>query len=347
MRTLVLVSFALLSSTSALAQKRLAVIDVSTPPDMMGLGAQVTQSVIRGAEAQGYTVNPPDNIRTQLGEKQYEQVQQCNGEPACVVAKLQGVVADRVVVGSLNRDEKNYLVKLWLIDLASGELVADVDRQILIASRRLAQDVNDAVPGLLRGEKEARGKVRITADAKGVSVTMDGTPAGKTPLLLELKPGKHELKAEKKAYYPIERYVTVTAGTTTDEALRMVKIPGEVAEEDVVPSLPQQEQPKRAELGAGKIPDAAMATGGAALVLAGAGLGFLLDSQKALDQQGEGFRNSRQYKLDQTYSTVLLAGAGLTAITAVMIGFVMDEDGPQLSPNVSPTGGGVSVSGSF
>ncbi|MFL5321271.1 MAG: PEGA domain-containing protein [Myxococcaceae bacterium] len=347
-RTLALLTSVVLVSSPALAQKRLAVIEMLTPPTMTGLGAQVTQNVITTAEKQGYTVNAPEKVRTQLGDKQYQELQQCNGKPACVSAKMQGVVADRVVVGSLDRDEKNYLVKLWLIDLTTGELISDVDRSILIASRRLSQDVNDAVPGLLRGEKEARGKKRITADTKGVSITIDGEPMGKTPQLVELKPGKHELKAEKKAFYPVERYITVAAGETTDEELRMVKIPGQVAEDEVVPALPQPEV-AQATKPSGGIPDAAIGLGGAALVLAGGGLGFALDAQKAIDAQGDAYKNTRQYTDDKALTTGLFIGAGAAALGAVIVGLVVDGDHPvQAAPATTPGGGGgVVLSGKF
>lgn len=340
-RSLALVTIAVLASTSAFAQKRLAVVDLATPPTMTGLGAQVTQNILTTAQGQGYAVTAPDAVRAQLGEQRYGELLQCNGKPACVAAKVNGLAADRVVVGSLNRDDRNYLVKLWLIDVANGTEISDVDRSILIASRRLAQDVSDAVPGLLRGEKEAKGKLTINADAKNVEITIDGEPVGKTPLTVELKPGKHELKAEKKAYYPVSRYVTVSASEAGTEQLRMVRIPGQVSEDDVVPELPQaQRQVAQAPAGTG-LPRESVMLGAAALILAGGGVGFLVDTNKALDAQGDAYRETRQYKDDRLLSTGLFVGAGAAALGAVLVGLFVDgDDKPAVAPAATAGGGG-------
>lgn len=336
----------LLPAVSLAQGKRLAVVELDTPPNMIGLGGQLAQSVITAAEAQGYRINSPESVRAQLGEERMKQVWACGGKSACVVSKLQGVVADRVVVGSLNRDEKHYLVKLWLIDMATSELVADVDRAILIASRRLQSDVTEAVPGLLRGEKEARGKLRLTANTRAVDVTVDGEPVGKTPLLLELKPGKHQLKAEKKAYYPIDRYVVITANTTTEEELRLVRIPGQIPDDEAVPGLPalQATQLEKAKPG---IPHEAIALGGAAVVLAGAGTGFLLAYNRVLREQGAGYAQTPAGKADQLNSTVLFAGAGAAALAAVIFGLTLDGDGTTVSPAVAEGSGGLVFSGQF
>ena len=326
--------------------QRLAVVELDTPPEMIGLGAQLAKSVIEAAEAQGYTVTPPDVVRTQLGEERLKQLQRCGGLPACVQGKLQGLDAQRAVVGSLRRDEKHYLVKLWLIDLATASLVADVDRAILIASRRLQQDVAAAVPGLLRGEKEARGQLRLDANTKGVSIEIDGAPAGKTPLQIELKPGRHQLKAEKKAFYPIERYVTVTANTTTEEQLRLVKIPGEVAEDEVIPELQKRDVPvATAKAGA---PHEAVALGVGAGIIAAAGVGFVIQHNQAVAAQGEGYKNTRQAKEDQRHATLLFAAAGITALSAVILGLTLDgDDKLEAAPAAGPGGGGVVVNGRF
>lgn len=335
----------LLPAFASAQGKRLAIVELDTPPNMMGLGAQVANSINDAAQAQGYRINSPESVHGQLGDERIKQVHLCGGKPACVASKLQGVAADRVVVGSLNRDEKNYLVKLWLIDLVTGELVADIDRPILIASRRLQTDVAEAIPGFLRGEKEARGKLRLTATTRGVNITVDGEPAGKTPLLLELKPGKHQLKAEKKAFYPVDRYVTIAANTTTEEELRLVKIPGQVADDEVVPGLPQPvtrlDEPRPG------IPQEAIALGAGALVLAAGGTGFLISYNKTVQSQGEAYAQTRQGKLDQLNSTILFAGAGALALGAVIAAFALDGDGVQAAPAVADGAGGFVLHGRF
>ena len=66
-----------------------------------------------------------------------------------------------------------------------------MDRAILIASRRLIPDASEAIPPLLRGEREARGTLVVTANVPNARVTVDGEDAGPAPATVRLKPGKH------------------------------------------------------------------------------------------------------------------------------------------------------------
>ena len=116
----------------------------------------------------------------------------------CAAARLATLGVERAVIGSLGRDERNYLLRLWLVDVEKGEVIADVDRAILIASRRLMQDAAAAIPPLLRGEREARATLQVSANVADAQVTVDGEFRGATPLTLQLKPGKHELVLEKR-----------------------------------------------------------------------------------------------------------------------------------------------------
>src|SRR5262245_49236380 len=112
-----LLALALLSTPGAAAPsgRRLAVVDLATPPTMVGLGVQLTQAVVEAARAQGYSVVPPGEIRKALGEDGYKELERCGASPDCFTQKVAGrFAADRAVLGSLRRDEKNYLVQLWL-----------------------------------------------------------------------------------------------------------------------------------------------------------------------------------------------------------------------------------------
>ncbi|HZN91343.1 MAG TPA: PEGA domain-containing protein, partial [Myxococcales bacterium] len=143
---------------------------------------------------------------------------------------------DRAVLGTLRRDEKNYLVQLWLLDLKGGKVIAEVDRAILIASRRLVQDVTDAVPPLLRGEGERFGKLTITSPVKGAEVMLNGEPLGRTPVSTQLKPGRYEIQVTKKNHMAVQRLVDVNAGQTTVEEVRLILLPGMRAEPEAVAS---------------------------------------------------------------------------------------------------------------
>src|SRR5262249_42862345 len=156
----------------------------------------------------------------------YKELVSCGAAAHCVSAMLTGpFTADRAVLGTLRRDEKNYLVQLWLLDLNKGTVVSQVDRAILIASRRLVQDVTDAIPPLLRGEGEKRGTITITSPVKGAEVVLNGEEIGTTPVTVQLKPGRYQVQVSKKNYMEVQRLVDVNAGQTTVEEVRLILLP--------------------------------------------------------------------------------------------------------------------------
>lgn len=212
----------------ASAERRLAVVELSTPPTMIGLGAQLTQAILQEAQRQGGRVIEPDAVRDVIGAKAYDELLQCEGAPACVARHVMPTGVTRVVAGSLNRDEKSYLLKLALVDVGTGKVIASVDRAILIASRRFLQDATAPIPALLRGEREATGTLKLSSAVKHVNATVDGREVGQLPATVELKPGKHEVTASKRGYLAVTKLVTVEAGRTSEESLRMILGPGQI-----------------------------------------------------------------------------------------------------------------------
>jgi PEGA domain len=347
--------------SAAPAVEKLAIVDVDAIPSMMGLGAQVTQTVIKEAQAQKKKVLLPEDVRKALGNKPYDDLVKCGDRAACV-GNLAGVLGvDRVVVGHLSRDERNYLVKLWLFDVKKTELVADVDRAILIASRRFLRDVTEAAPDFLRGKREAKGTVVVTATAKDCSVTINGEPAGKTPLTVNLKPGRYEVKIEKKAYLPVVRLMDVEANQTRTEEVRMLVIPGQVPDDEKVPELARRADKTDAATGPGPRPLTFVA-GGLTLAAVGLGLGFGVSSQTlernllvGYDPVTDTYQGTRQQALDaQTNATVAnvawISAGALGALTIVSI--ILDATQGAAPPatvafTVSGDGAGLVVGGTF
>src|SRR5687768_5589344 len=91
-----------LCATTAAAQGTLAIIDVNSPPTMIGLAGQVTKAMVEEAARQKLTVLSPTEISNRLGNKTYAELQSCNGQPACVASRLGGLKASRAVMGSLS-----------------------------------------------------------------------------------------------------------------------------------------------------------------------------------------------------------------------------------------------------
>lgn len=356
-----------LAPLPALAKKtkadkgRLLVLDLNTPPTMIGLGGQVVQELVSTARSQGYTVVPPDEVQSLLGPEGYAQLQKCEGQRSCIVSRLRPLAAKRVVFGSLNRDEKSYLLQLWLVDLASGEIVADVDRPILIASRRFRQDVQEAVPRLLRGEREARGTLKIRANVKNVDVWIEGEPQGRTPIEVQLKPGKYEVRLKKKAYLPIRRLVNVEANQITDEEFRLILEPGGVPEEEELPPLAATTKKEVAPQGGIQVTTPAWIAFGLGAATAGVGGYFGVRALQAERELENGFDSDRQIysgtraralqgKQDARTANILYGAAGVVAAAGVL--FTVFDVGGEASPvtavpSAGPAGAGVQVGGRF
>lgn len=228
---------ALLSMLAISAAENFAIVDVDAADAMMGLGAQVTRQLVEGAESQKLHALTPDQLRTQLTPEKYAALKKCRDNPACVAQALSGTAITRVITGALARDEKHYLLKLWHHDVKGSTIVCDVDRSVLIAARRFQKDVEQAVPPLLRGEREARGTLIIDANVPTAQISVNGEFIGTPPVTMTVKPGKYEVKIEKNKYLPVSRLFTVEANQTTTEKIKLLLIPGQTADDELAPKL--------------------------------------------------------------------------------------------------------------
>ncbi len=243
---------------------------------MMGLSGQVTKTLLDAAATLGLAVVTPEQLREKLQDPmKYEQLKQCGERSSCLSALLSPLGISAAVTGRLARDEKNYLVQLWLHDLLKGEVTADVDRAILIASRRFQRDVEQAAPALLRGEREARGTLVLKASVAGAQVFVNGDFVGAAPVTLQKKPGKYEVRFEKNKYLTVQRLVGVEANQTTEEVGTLLLKPGEVPDDvEALPALASGKGAAQTERAGPGLTAPTFIFGGLTLVALGLGVGF-------------------------------------------------------------------------
>lgn len=319
---------ALVSLLTLAAADTWAVVDVEAADAMQGLGAQVTRQVLEAAEAMKLKVVTPDQLKALLPPEKYAELRKCRASTACVAQAIGGAGVARVIVGSLGRDEKSYLLRLWHHDVKKGELVADVDRAVLIASRRLQRDVEQAVPPLLRGEQEARGTLVVESNVATAEVLLNGEPAGPLPLRVQLKPGKHEVRLEKDRYLPVTRLVTVEANQTTTETIKLLLMPGQT-DEEALPKLtaqaPKGEAPSAVSLSvptfiAGGVTVAAGVSATVFGLLAGGAERSLL---AGLDEASGVYQGTRAQALTQNrdalIANVSFVALGVAAVATVVL----------------------------
>ncbi|MBI5549166.1 MAG: PEGA domain-containing protein [Deltaproteobacteria bacterium] len=354
---------ALLSSPEARAEKvRLAVVELWSPPNLAGISAKLTQDIVSAASRDpDTTVIEPAAVEKALGPEALKSLQSCNGNAGCVAQRGIALPADKLVVGTLDRTEASYLVKLFLVDLKAKSVVSTVDRSILIASRRLQSDVAAAIPGLLKGKAEAKGKLTVTTTSPGATVTFDGEVIGRTPMTIEAKPGTHTLKVLKDGFLPVERFVNVEDGAIDQVGLVLTAIPGTKQEEQLVQSAAEAHQ-THSQAGSGvTIPAASWIAGATALAAAGVGSYFAVTAGQLESKAGEGpvYGITRQEaiagKRNALVSNICWGVAGAAAATSVLLAIVLQgadaqpvpEAAPQASLAPLPGGAAVTLSGSF
>lgn len=342
---------ALLTLLTVSAGETWAIADVDAPDVMMGLGAQVTRELLAEAEAQQLKALTPDQLRGMLPADRYAALKKCRDSSACVAQALSGTPVTRIVTGSLQRDERNYLLRLWHHDVKTGALVCDVDRAILIAARRFQKDVAQAIPPLLRGEREARGTLVVESNVANAQISVNGDFIGTPPATLTLKPGKYEVKVERNKYLPVTRLVAVEANQKTTEFVKLLLIPGQTPDEDTVPKLAATKA-GQAEQGSALTLTAPTWISGGVTVAAGVSaaiFGALARSQASallggLDEATGVYQGTRGQALEQNRNALIanvsFVAMGVAAL-ATAIFFVIDvltDDRP--AAPASPTTGG-------
>lgn len=342
----------------------LAVPELETPPTMIGLGGQVLKEIQSAALAEGYSLLDAQALEAKLGREEADRLRRCAGQPTCYASRLRNVGAQRAVVGSLSRNERAYLLRLYLVDLSTGQTVADVDRDILIASRRFSQDVAEAVPRLMRGEREARGtlRVRTQVPVRDAEVSIDGQVVGHAPVEVALKPGKYELRVTRRHHLPVRRFVDVFADKVSDEEVRLLREPGAPPDEEELPAL-VVENPSGDSSRPFAIRAPAWTAAGVALALGGVGGYFGLRASELQGRLEDGFDAQRgvyagtrrdviEGHANARRANAFFAGAAVAATAAVVL-TVFDVGAPsskgtiEAAPTAGPGGAGVMLGGRF
>lgn len=346
----------LVMALTVTASPKLAIVEVDAPDVMMGLGAQVTRAIVNEAQAQKLDLVTPDQLREKLDAKHYAALKKCGARVACAAQELEALGVQRAVLGQLSRSEAHYVLKLWLFDLEALTTLSDVDRPILIAARRFMKDVEQAVPPLLRGEREARGTLVLEVNLVDAQISVNGEFAGTPPLRRTLRPGKYEVKIERKKYLPITRLIDVEANQESKLELELLLIPGQIPDDQIIPALVKKPEPA---------PEAVLlspltwALGGVTVAAAGTGfaLGLVARSQEnalreSFDTQTNVYGGTRTQALEQNRNAVIanvaFGVAGAALIGTVISGIVGASSAPvQVAPTVTSTAAGLTVGGTF
>jgi hypothetical protein len=81
----------------------------------------------------------------------------------------------------------------------------------------------------LEGDAIRRTRLMVTSDAPGASIAIDGGPAGPSPLIREVTPGKHRVEVSAEGFYPEDRELSAIAGELIPEVVTLRERPASLA----------------------------------------------------------------------------------------------------------------------
>lgn len=362
----------LFAPRSALAKESdagpLATLNLFSPPSLLGISGLLTRRAAAAAAEAGYVVEKADDAEGRLGRDTVKKLAQCELKVPCLVANATPLGSGKLLVGTLDRDEVHYVVKLLLLDLGAGKVLASAERSVLIASRQLDAQFDAMLPDLLAGKSSAPARLAVTSPQKHVRLSVDDRPMGELPLNLELSPGRHELKASKPSFLPVERFVELSGGETTSLELPLTLLPNQYDPDaplaTTVSTAPKP--PPAEEAPAHGLTVAAYVAGGTAVVAAGAAAYFALAEKSIADRAVDAGHDralaitraeALTAKQDANFANIGFAVAGTAAATAIVL-LVMDHGGegdaapapapaPKLGAVLLPHGAAASLSVGF
>ncbi|HZZ84173.1 MAG TPA: PEGA domain-containing protein [Anaeromyxobacteraceae bacterium] len=209
------------------AQPQLAVVPLGATPQLSFTARRLAEGVAREVAAErSVEVMGPDRIERQLGRERAAELFACGANAHCLSALSALLGVDQVLGGDLAQGDTSYDVRLVLVQVKDEQVLAKAARELPIGSHRLPQEVAAAARRLLRGDASATGELRVLTDQPGARVTVDGAPAGRTPLTLQLEAGRHELRVSQTGFLDTEpRAVQVPAGGSAEERVTLQPIP--------------------------------------------------------------------------------------------------------------------------
>lgn len=88
----------------------------------------------------------------------------------------------------------------------------------------LKTTADDLMSALVKAAPQSTGKLKLTSNPIGASCTIDGKPAGATPVDKDIPPGPHEITVERERHETARRSITVKAGEVTAVDVALVEV---------------------------------------------------------------------------------------------------------------------------
>jgi len=275
----------------------------------------------------------------------------------CMAEVGKVINAEQILWGELTQQSGQWDLSVNVMDVASRRIVHQ-KAWAFPAGEGALDDMVLAVRGFVDGkerrQEKAKGRVRIESDPAGANVRVDGKPYGKTPAVLKLETGPHEVEVSLLDRGTKTRKITVKA----DQEKRTRFVFAEKAPEVAVRIAPAKKKNWRFWTGVGAMA-VATASGISALYFSGECEAVASEAQKAVDgAEVNLITGQREYTqsqfdrhavLEDDYNRVFTGMvisstiAGLAAASGTYLLFLSDTT----TTAVIPTLGGISVHASF
>jgi PEGA domain len=217
---------AALAVGSAAPAPRLAVVPLDAPPELTFTGRGAAEAFAAEAAKRGFEVMTPAQVEEKLGRAGAQELVRCADDASCLASRAAALGVDRVVSGWVRQRGDAYRVALVHVDVRTGARLGGIEREVPVASRRLAKEVALAAPLLLGGQGDAKGVLHVVTTPGGALVTVDDVPVGTTPLLREVRPGRHKVEVAATGYFEAApAWVDVPANATVEHRPRLFEIP--------------------------------------------------------------------------------------------------------------------------
>ncbi len=342
-------------SFQALARKpSLAIVGVDGPPYMVGLTDEISRLAAQAAR-QAYRVEGVEKVRSALGDVALERLTACGPDAACRAAILAPLEVDRALGGTLSQSETSYVVNLWLLDVPGKKVVAQLNRSILIASRRLEADLTEALPRMLAGKVEGGGEIVVRAEPSASMVSVDDSPVGGgAEVHRAVEPGKHRVVIEAEGYLTTEHWVQVASDQVVRLNEKLIPVNGHMPEaQEKETAAAKREGSAEEKHGGFSLPVGTWVTLAASAAAFGTGLYFGVEANNFDHQAGQFDANgvdqgltraqAVQGQTDGQVANYLFLGAGVVLVAAIVIAIVTPSGSPQGAPAAAPESGTVSA----
>jgi len=251
-------------------------------------------------------------------------------DPACLQRLRTELGADFVLRSTISRQDRDYTLRLELIDNRNGAVIARVDEGCelcgLTELGSLAADLVARMRVSLAASAVVPPRLQIFSDPPGAVVTIDGRLAGVTPFDHEVLAGPHAVRITHDRHSPIERAVTLAPGAPIRLRVELRR-------------SPETMRLRRGAWGL-LVAGLASAAGGATLMA--------LDGRCATRERDAAGDCSRLFNTDWGGAGLLAAGAGLaTAGTVLLIRTRVRGGRAGLRLRAAPGSAGLAIVGAF